>query len=284
MKPDYGFRLVQEGVTSNVDLLFYGHAIFSIDVLGRSRYTTMADKEHGGTWYAVSLDFGQEHLDRILSLAPPHVARHVRTELTRDSTSPRAIDLPEPIQVDVRARLGQPQKGSSEVFVPLICHEILTHAHMRPMLVKVSRSDVEHQCTGDLLGAIGRWVESSKNPLTLVGQLQILFVGYDSDPRELWEVPEVRQFVQALDAEFAFWFYFADLKSDSLRVLTFCLCRTTATRRGSTAVNHPDFAAFLERHFGAMNQIINQWHVNEATNKQRTEEILSYFERSHVLN
>jgi len=129
MKPDYGFRLAQEGVTSDIDLFLYGHMMFSIDVLGRGRYSTMAEKEHGGAWYAVSLDFGHEHLDRILSTAPPHVVRQVRSELTRDGTSPRNIDLVEPIQVDVRARLGQPQKGRSEVFVPLVCKEILPGPH-----------------------------------------------------------------------------------------------------------------------------------------------------------
>jgi hypothetical protein len=284
VKPDYGSQLLREGVSCEVDLLFYGYAIFSIDVLGPGQYSTMADKERGGKWYAVSMDFDQRQLDRILSIAPQQVAHRVRAELARTPGSPRAIDLSEPVLIDVRARLGKPQKAAAEVFVPLVCQEILTGSNARPLILTISPADIERQSTGPLLGAIRHWAESSKRPLTLLGQLQVLFAGYGADSRELWQVPNVRQFVQSIDEEFPFWFYFADLNSEFLRVLAFCLCRSSVVGRGSTAINSQDFAAFLERHVAAMNQIMEHWKVNEAVNRRRTEEILSYFEQARILN
>jgi hypothetical protein len=41
MKPDYGLRLLQDGVASNVDLVFYDFTVFSITVLGHGQYSAL---------------------------------------------------------------------------------------------------------------------------------------------------------------------------------------------------------------------------------------------------
>ena len=77
-------------------------------------------------------------------------------------------------------------------------------------------------------------VETSRNPSDVCRSIQLSFSGYDTDTRELWDIPEVRRFVQSLDQDFPFWFYVADLQSDFLKVLAFCLCRVSTARPGAT--------------------------------------------------
>ena len=40
------------------------------------------------------------------------------------------------------------------------------------------------------------------------GRVDLAFHGYSNDPRELYEMPEVRRFCAKLDDAFPFWFYF----------------------------------------------------------------------------
>src|SRR5438093_866310 len=103
------------------------------------------------------------------------------------------------------------------------------------------------------------FVERARRPSQVRGRLALAFHGYDTDSRELWQVPEVRVFVRALDEAFPYWFYLLDLSSDCLKMIAFCLCRVTTPMRGATAINPADFQVFLERHFKAMNQMLDHW-------------------------
>jgi len=40
--------------------------------------------------------------------------------------------------------------------------------------------------------------------------------GYNDDPRELFEVPEIRTFVRELDAKWPYWFFFLSKASEAL--------------------------------------------------------------------
>jgi hypothetical protein len=125
LKPDYGLRLVQDGVASITDLFFYDFHLFSLSVLGGGDYSTTVDTSYNGEIYALSLDFNQKQLGQILSKANPSVAAAVRAELSQDGLSVRSIDVIEPMTFAVRARLGGLQTAEKEQFVPLIAQEIL---------------------------------------------------------------------------------------------------------------------------------------------------------------
>ena len=40
------------------------------------------------------------------------------------------------------------------------------------------------------------------------GRVDLAFLGYSNDPRELRDIPEVRRFCSTLDDAFPYWFYF----------------------------------------------------------------------------
>lgn len=124
-KPDYGLRLLAEGISRDVDIFFPEFPLSSVTVLNRGWYSTMVEVPRGGEWLALSLDFNQAQLQQILTGAPTQIAEHIRAELSRGQDSPREIELPDRIAFGVRARLGQLQHGQHEEFVPLVVQEIL---------------------------------------------------------------------------------------------------------------------------------------------------------------
>jgi hypothetical protein len=124
-KPDYGLRLMREGIPAHVDQFFYDFRLFSLTVLGRGQYSTMVEMPYEGELHALSLDFNQQQLDQILSKATRQLAAFIRKELIREPSSPRTIDFEGEVAFGVRARLGQLQKVQRESFVPLVAYEII---------------------------------------------------------------------------------------------------------------------------------------------------------------
>src|SRR5665213_2622227 len=88
-----------------------------------------------------------------------------------------------------------------------------------------------------------------------LGKVQMAFADYGDDPRELWEIPEVRRFVARIDEALPYWFFLADLESDTLYVVACCVCRVSEVAAGLTSINQDDLRAFVERQFGGMNQL-----------------------------
>ena len=124
-KPDYGLRLMSTGVARDVDHYFYKFRLYSLTVIDHGQYSTMVELPWGGESYALSLDFNQAQLEQILLKAPKELASFLRTELSRDPSSPRTVDFDGEVTFAVRARRGQLQALERERFVPLVAQEIL---------------------------------------------------------------------------------------------------------------------------------------------------------------
>lgn len=124
-KPDYGLRLVNDGISQDVNLHFYDFPLCSLTVLGRGQYSTTVEKKLEGEFHALSLDFNQKQLDQILSKASPQIVTFLRKALANDPDTPRTLDFEGQVVFGVRARLGQLQKLPHESFVPLVAQEIM---------------------------------------------------------------------------------------------------------------------------------------------------------------
>ena len=124
-KPDYGLRLMRDGISRDVDHSFYDFRLFSLTVLARGQYSTMVEKPYSGELHALSLDFDQRQLEQILAKATPQLTAFIRAELARDPASARTIDFEGEVAFGVRARLGQLQNVQRESFVPFVAQEIM---------------------------------------------------------------------------------------------------------------------------------------------------------------
>jgi hypothetical protein len=76
--------------------------------------------------HALSLDFNETQLDQILAKAISELRLFIKSQLTTDPATPRAIDFNGEISFAVRARLGELQTVQKESFGPLIAQAILS--------------------------------------------------------------------------------------------------------------------------------------------------------------
>lgn len=103
--------------------------------------------------------------------------------------------------------------------------------------------------------------------------------GYDDDPRELFEIPEVRRWVIGLDAKWPYWFFFlwAGQRS-TLPLIAFCLCPFTVLPQGGKLIEPEALAAFQSRSFVAMNGICEWLGDSDEVNIEMSDRIMEVFQ------
>ena len=100
--------------------------------------------------------------------------------------------------------------------------------------VAVSRSDVENRDISTTLGTLSGLLDTDATVRRFRGRVNVSFDGFDDDPREIYEIPEIRRFCAELDARFPYWLYFLSMEDSSLKMMTFCLCRVEKQRAGAS--------------------------------------------------
>jgi hypothetical protein len=144
-----------------------------------------------------------------------------------------------------------------------------------PIVVTVSRQDVE---SNNPRTTVDRLWPLVREPLVhkAFGKLVLKFEGYEGDSRQLWQIPEVRWFVQTVDREFSYWFFVADLSGDTLYTVAACMCRLE--ERGSeTVFNKNDLFNFYAVQFARLSEVFREANLPQADQPARVAELRKYF-------
>jgi hypothetical protein len=153
-----------------------------------------------------------------------------------------------------------------------------------PIIVTVPRDAVVSCDIEPVLMGLSVFVRSSALAPQAQGKLELLFDGFNDDKRELWQIPEVRRFVARLDAVFPYWFFLADLRTETLHLLASCLCRSSELAPGLTGFNQEDLLGFLQRQFDGLNELWELHGLAPGNNVVVTERIVEYFASRRVMN
>jgi hypothetical protein len=99
------------------------------------------------------------------------------------------------------------------------------------------------------------------------GKISVAFDGYNDDPRELFEIEEVRQYVALLDEAIPELFFFARIEEPATTLLLFLFClagigwegkRSTPGKPQKVVVDYDVLGPFFNRHFTYLNWI-SEW-------------------------
>lgn len=140
--------------------------------------------------------------------------------------------------------------------------------------LNIPRRDVEDQDTATTILVLKGFLSTQQRLMNGRQRLVLGFDGYDDDPRDVYDIPAVREFVQAVDRAFPYLFYFADPDYPTLRVLALCLCRV-AKSNGMSAPELDDFRAFLEGHILALNRLCDDFGLGDDVKLQITDSVLA---------
>lgn len=147
------------------------------------------------------------------------------------------------------------------------------------VILEVSREWVEKKYYDEIYEFLTTLNLDQKTALRFRNKCQLFISGYDEDPRELFEIEEVREYVINLDKMFPYWFFFLaiDRKHRSLHLILFCCCRTIKHIDGNIEVNVEDFQKILATHYQRMNEVYSKHNISQELNDKVSLEIREYF-------
>lgn len=149
-------------------------------------------------------------------------------------------------------------------------------ARVDQIILMASKEEVE---AGNIAGALAS-LQKLLMPASarrLRGRLIFGIRGYDDDPRDLWEIEEVRSWMQKLDREFPYWFYFMDTgPSSTLSFIAFSLCQYEKVSVGKV-IPPEELQRFLLSHFVAMNDLSRKIGETQEETDARSKEIAVFF-------
>lgn len=146
-----------------------------------------------------------------------------------------------------------------------------------PFVVVISRSEVESMDTSAALGVLKKLTKSPNTAREFVERVDIAFHGYDQTKEELFEIPEVRNYVYQLDRQFPFWLYFLSKRYLGLQCLIFCFLPPFLTEEARKEIFPERIDQLLEtRWFPAMNQMCVYAGLSEEQIKRLTERAVAY--------
>lgn len=144
-----------------------------------------------------------------------------------------------------------------------------------PLIVVVAREEIESGLPSTTIDFLNGLMVSPMDARSYCERLDLSFHGFDEDRRELWEIPEVRSFVFALDERFPFWLYFLTTHGSGLGCILRCLLPPFLTPEGEARVFPARISELLTDRWGpALNQMCEFTELDP----RRVEQIRSHVE------
>jgi hypothetical protein len=117
----------------------------------------------------------------------------------------------------------------------------------------------------------------------LMGKFQFLIEGWDDDPAELHSIPEVRKFYQYLHRVWPYWFYFCDLDTETLTMMTLCLMPNIKSFKrfgepnACVEYDPRDLLDFIMKNFGPLNAMMERARMSEMDIYHRTRDVFRHY-------
>ncbi len=154
---------------------------------------------------------------------------------------------------------------------------ILRQLDADPLVLVISKSEVQTLNITPALETLSKLLSDRATALQYKGKVVLSVSGYDNDSRGLYEVPEVKKYMQLLDSRFPYWFFLLSMERGTLKLMAFCLCRTVNVRPGIASPNNMDMAQFMISHFTALNYLCSQLGLPDGFVETLSMKIDNYF-------
>jgi hypothetical protein len=147
-----------------------------------------------------------------------------------------------------------------------------------PVIITISREEVEALQTSSVMSVLRSCLVSTQRVLALFEKLDVAFHGYNDDPRELCEIPEVREYVSVLDCQFPYWLFFLTKQGLGLQCIMYCFMPPYLSEEGRRTILPRKLDELLsKRWFPAMNQLCMAVDFSEQQIQELTTSVVNYF-------
>ncbi len=151
-----------------------------------------------------------------------------------------------------------------------------------PVVLVISREQIETGNQFEVLQFLFALVptDNPSHAWSLKGRVSLVISGYNSDERELYEIPEVCEYLRSIDQEWPFWFFFLSQADESIKVVAMCLGKATKVAPGLTRFDQDAWSTFMERSFSAVNYLFDTYGFPESESEILSEGIMQVFENA----
>lgn len=117
----------------------------------------------------------------------------------------------------------------------------------------------------------------------MMGTFQFLVNGWDDDPQELYSIPEIRKFYRHFHKKWPYWFFFCDLDTETLTMMTLCLMpnilgfKRLGEPMASVEYDPMELVRFIDKNFASLNAMMERAGMSEMDIYNRTRDTFRYF-------
>ena len=152
------------------------------------------------------------------------------------------------------------------------------------VMVTFSKAQVRHCKTAHFLKQFGPDALPDGPALAaMMGKFQFLVEGYDDDPQEIYAIPEVRKFYLHFHRVWPYWFYFCDLNTETLTMMTMCVLpnlsgfKRLGQPQAAVEYDPMDLIRFIQKNFVPLNTMMERAGMSETDIYNRTRDVFFYF-------
>jgi hypothetical protein len=151
--------------------------------------------------------------------------------------------------------------------------------------IVISKDDVQSLNIEPTLSVLKNFIETPKKAKQSMERLSIGFHGYDQDMRELYEIPEIRDFVHKLDKGFPYWLFFLSKKTLGLQCIMWCFLLPYLNENVRNEIHLKKLDELLTKlWFPAMNHVGNYAGLSDYEIDTLTENVLKYLTKGTGLH
>ena len=117
----------------------------------------------------------------------------------------------------------------------------------------------------------------------LMNSMVFCIQGWDDDPREIHDIPEIRRFYRAFHEAWPYWLFFCNHDVDTLRTMVMCCMDSIVSLKvdgqPQVGVEHDrlELLHFLSHDFAPMNLICDRGQMFERLIYDRSKAVFEYF-------
>ena len=99
--------------------------------------------------------------------------------------------------------------------------------------VLVTRAEVEGLMVDSIVERLTLLSGNPEYARKFADAVMFCFQGYDEDAREIYEIPEIRRYLSAVDKAWPYWIHFLNLEEGTWATLLCCLLDVEVVRQGN---------------------------------------------------
>jgi len=98
----------------------------------------------------------------------------------------------------------------------------LMEAGIESLDITITIEDIVNQDISAQMAILSALLDNEDFAIYFREKVNIVFTGINPGDKNLWEIPEVRKYIQKLDDEFPYWLYFLSKEGDGLNLIYEC--------------------------------------------------------------